>query len=107
MLPPKAPLTTALIAALVALGPLATDMYLPAFPTLMREFGVGIAATQQTLSVFLVGFALAQLIYGPLRPQTGTQRRPAAVRPEQLRHHPRQRYDHPHRPAPATVPRRK
>lgn len=31
MLPPKAPLTTALIAAL---GPLATDMYLPAFPTL-------------------------------------------------------------------------
>ncbi|MEW7982691.1 MAG: hypothetical protein AB2812_07850, partial [Candidatus Sedimenticola endophacoides] len=66
MLPPKAPLTTALIAALVALGPLATDMYLPAFPTLMREFGVGIAATQQTLSVFLVGFALAQLTYGPL-----------------------------------------
>ncbi|MEW7979646.1 MAG: multidrug effflux MFS transporter [Candidatus Sedimenticola endophacoides] len=75
MLPPKAPLTTALIAALVALGPLATDMYLPAFPTLMREFGVGIAATQQTLSVFLVGFALAQLTYGPLSDRFG--RKPA------------------------------
>jgi len=63
--------TTALIASLVALGPLATDMYLPAFPALTRAFDAGVQEVQATLSLFLIGFALAQLIYGPLSDHFG------------------------------------
>ena len=71
MLSPQSALTTAVIASLVAMGPLATDMYLPAFPALMEAFSTDIDQVQQTLSVFLVGFALAQLIYGPLSDKYG------------------------------------
>ncbi|MCP3867299.1 MAG: multidrug effflux MFS transporter [Gammaproteobacteria bacterium] len=71
MLSPRSVLTTSVIAALVALGPLSTDMYLPAFPTLMQDFDAGIGDVQQTLSIFLIGFALAQLIYGPLSDRFG------------------------------------
>ena len=62
---------TLILASLVALGPLSTDMYLPALPRLTTELGASIAAAQLSLSIFLVGFALAQLIYGPLSDRFG------------------------------------
>ena len=62
---------TLILAALVALGPMSTDMYLPALPRLTEELNTTIAVTQLSLSVFLVGFALAQLIYGPLSDRFG------------------------------------
>ena len=65
---------TLIVAALVALGPMSTDMYLPALPRLAEELHTTIAATQLSLSVFLVGFAIAQLVYGPLSDRFG--RRP-------------------------------
>jgi len=71
MFSPKSVLTTASIASLVAIGPLATDMYLPAFPALMEAFDAEMDQVQQTLSIFLIGFALAQLIYGPLSDKYG------------------------------------
>jgi len=54
------------IAILVALGPMATDMYLPALPTLARDLNTNTASVQLTLSVYFFGFAIGQLIYGPL-----------------------------------------
>jgi DHA1 family bicyclomycin/chloramphenicol resistance-like MFS transporter len=71
MTSPKSLLATAIIAALVAIGPLSTDMYLPAFPVLMQSFNADINQVQHTLSIFLIGFALAQLIYGPLSDRFG------------------------------------
>lgn len=71
MLPPRSLATTLAIAALVALGPLSTDMYLPALPTLAREFDTDSGSVQLTLSLFLGGFAIAQLIYGPLSDRYG------------------------------------
>jgi len=71
MTSPKSLLATAIIASLVAIGPLSTDMYLPAFPALMKAFNAEINQVQSTLSTFLVGFALAQLIYGPLSDRFG------------------------------------
>ncbi|WP_260295119.1 multidrug effflux MFS transporter [Sedimenticola hydrogenitrophicus] len=71
MISPKSLFATAIIASLVAVGPLSTDMYLPAFPLLMQSFNADINQVQQTLSIFLVGFALAQLIYGPLSDRFG------------------------------------
>jgi DHA1 family bicyclomycin/chloramphenicol resistance-like MFS transporter len=46
-------------------------MYLPAFPMLMQSFAADINQVQHTLSIFLIGFALAQLIYGPLSDRFG------------------------------------
>lgn len=71
MLTAASPWLIVLLAALVALGPLSTDMYLPALPTLTTVFGSGVDQVQLTLSVFLVGFALAQLVYGPLSDRYG------------------------------------
>ncbi|MGQ9370853.1 multidrug effflux MFS transporter [Azospirillum sp. ST 5-10] len=66
-----------LLTALVAFGPLSTDLYLPSLPALVRVFGTDIATVQLTLSVFLVGFAVAMLVYGPLSDRFG--RRPALI----------------------------
>ncbi|MEI6558763.1 MAG: multidrug effflux MFS transporter [Rhodospirillaceae bacterium] len=67
----------ALLTALVAIGPLSTDMYLPALPALMRSFGGGVAPAQFTLSIFLIGFAFGQLLCGPLSDRFG--RRPVLL----------------------------
>jgi DHA1 family bicyclomycin/chloramphenicol resistance-like MFS transporter len=68
---------TALLTALVALGPISTDLYLPSLPSLARYFAVGVDDIQLTLSVFLVGLATAQLVYGPLSDRFG--RRPVLL----------------------------
>ncbi|MDQ2104855.1 multidrug effflux MFS transporter [Azospirillum isscasi] len=66
-----------LLTALVAFGPLSTDLYLPSLPTLVTVFGTDIATVQLTLSVFLAGFAVSQLVYGPVSDRFG--RRPALL----------------------------
>jgi len=66
-----------LLTTLVALGPLSTDLYLPALPTLARVFATDAARVQLTLSVYLAGFACAQLVYGPLSDRFG--RRPVLL----------------------------
>ncbi len=71
MLNPTSFACTLSIALLVALGPLATDMYLPALPGLTGEFSTSAGQVQLTLSLFLAGFALAQIIYGPLSDRFG------------------------------------
>jgi DHA1 family bicyclomycin/chloramphenicol resistance-like MFS transporter len=57
---------TALLAALTALAPLSTDLYLPTLPDIGRAFGVSPSQVQLTLSAYLIGFALGQIGYGPI-----------------------------------------
>ena len=64
----------ALLAALSAFAPLSIDMYLPSLPTLASAFGTDTSQVQFTLSAFLIGFGIGQLIYGPLSDRYG--RRP-------------------------------
>ncbi|WP_029058242.1 multidrug effflux MFS transporter [Stappia stellulata] len=71
MLKPDTWLLTILLASLTALGPLSTDMYLPALPGIMRDLGTANASVQLTLSMFLVGFAVGQIFYGPLADRLG------------------------------------
>lgn len=55
-----------IIALLSMLAPFSIDTYLPSFPDIGRELGVTSLQLQQTLSLYLVGFACMTLIYGPL-----------------------------------------
>ena len=71
MLRPDTLALTALLALLTAMGPLSTDMYLPSLPDIGRQLSATPAQVQLTLSVFLVGFALGQIIYGPLSDRYG------------------------------------
>lgn len=66
-----------LLTALAAFGPLSTDLYLPTLPTLVEDFASDPATVQLTLSLFLVGYALSQLVYGPLSDRFG--RRPVLL----------------------------
>lgn len=63
-----------LLGSLTAFAPLAIDMYLPAFPEIALEFGVGIGRVQQSLAIFLLGLALGQLFYGPMADRLGRRR---------------------------------
>jgi len=56
------------------LGFLATDMYLPAFETIRAEFGTSQTLISLSLSIFLLGMALGQLVYGPLSDRVGRKK---------------------------------
>lgn len=60
-----------LLGALTAIGSLSIDMYLPSFPTIAKDFGVGSNLVQLTLAGFLVGLAVGQMFYGPLSDHFG------------------------------------
>lgn len=55
-----------LLASLAALGALATNIMLPAFPDIAREFGAVPRELAWTLSSFFIVFAVGQLFVGPL-----------------------------------------
>jgi DHA1 family bicyclomycin/chloramphenicol resistance-like MFS transporter len=64
----------AVLGALVALGPLTIDMYLPALPKIADELSVSSSVAQLTLTGTLAGLALGQLIVGPLSDSLGRRR---------------------------------
>src|SRR6478736_5952479 len=64
----------AVLGALVALGPLTIDMYLPALPKIADELSVSSSVAQLTLTGTLAGLALGQLIIGPLSDSLGRRR---------------------------------
>ncbi|MFA3761200.1 purine nucleoside transporter PunC [Yersinia sp. 2466 StPb PI] len=59
------------LAGLSMLGYLATDMYLPAFGAMQQELQTSAGAISASLSIFLAGFAIAQLIWGPVSDKLG------------------------------------
>ncbi|WP_072062548.1 purine nucleoside transporter PunC [Proteus penneri] len=59
------------LAGLSMLGYLAIDMYLPAFGMMQRELAISEGAISNSLSIFLFGFAVAQLLWGPLSDKVG------------------------------------
>ncbi len=60
-----------MLGGLAALGPFTVDLYLPAFPALESSLGVSEAAVQLTLTGTTIGFALGQLVVGPLSDKFG------------------------------------
>lgn len=59
------------LGGLSVLGFLATDMYLPAFAAMQEDLHTPAAAISASLSLFLAGFAFAQLLWGPLSDRFG------------------------------------
>lgn len=55
-----------LLAAIIAVSPLAIDMYLPAMPTLAAHFSTQMPLVQNSLSIYLFGYALGMLVFGPM-----------------------------------------
>lgn len=66
-----------LLIGFLALQPLSTDLYLASLPALRGHFQASVSAVQLTLSAFLAGFALSQLVAGPLSDRFG--RRPVSI----------------------------
>lgn len=59
------------LGGLSVLGFLATDMYLPAFAAIQQDLNTSAASVSASLSLFLAGFALGQLFWGPLSDRYG------------------------------------
>ena len=55
-----------LLAAIIAVSPLAIDMYLPGMPELVVYFSTTMPLVQNSLSVYLLGYAIGLLVFGPL-----------------------------------------
>ena len=65
---------TIILGCLAAFGPLSIDMYLPSLPTLAQEFRTDTAAAQLTLSIFFIGLAFGQALYGAIADRFGRKR---------------------------------
>ena len=70
--PTSAPVATVVLRT--ATAPLATDMYVPAFPQVASDLSATATQVQLTLTTFFVGMALGQLIGGPITDQRGRRR---------------------------------
>ncbi len=55
-----------LLGFLAAVGPLSTDAYLPAFPTIENSLHGGAGSAQITLATWFAGLAVGQIVQGPL-----------------------------------------
>lgn len=56
---------------LIALGTVAAVLFTPAIPAIKQQFNLTTAVVQWTVSIFLLGYALGQLIYGPIANRIG------------------------------------
>jgi DHA1 family bicyclomycin/chloramphenicol resistance-like MFS transporter len=59
------------LGALTAFGALSIDMYLPALPSIARDFRVPIGSAEHTLASFFLGFAAGQAFFGPMADRFG------------------------------------
>lgn len=67
-----------ILGGLGALGPLANDMYVPSLPALSHDLSATTSQAQLTLSAFILGLALGQIVAGPISDARG-RRRPLLI----------------------------
>lgn len=70
-------LITLLLAMLLGIQPVATDLYLSALPSIQADLSATIGQTQLTLSAMMLSFGISQLFLGPLSDRFG--RRPVLL----------------------------
>src|SRR5699024_2140551 len=59
------------LTTLSAIGPLATDMYIPAFPDVAEELSSTASRMQLTITAFFLGTASGQVVAGPRSDRMG------------------------------------
>jgi DHA1 family bicyclomycin/chloramphenicol resistance-like MFS transporter len=69
--PATPPFFLVFLGALIGLGPLTVDAYLPALPTMASTFDVSIEMVNYTISLYLIGFGIGQFFGGALSDQVG------------------------------------
>lgn len=74
---PESLFVGALITAMIALGQISISVYVPSMPSMAEAFGTATERVTLTFTVFLAGFAISQLIFGPLSDRYG--RRPVLL----------------------------
>ncbi len=79
--PPRAPASPyallALLMAMTAIGPLTLNILVPAVPNLVATMDADLGTVQLTISLYLFGLAVSQLVLGPLSDRFG--RRPVVI----------------------------
>ncbi|WP_182406198.1 multidrug effflux MFS transporter [Psychrobacter sp. GP33] len=60
-----------MLGLIVAVGPLSIDMYLPALPSMAKDFGVSTAFIANSVPAYFMGLVFGQLVYGPLSDRIG------------------------------------
>lgn len=73
-----------ILGSLSTISPFSIDMYLPGFPAIARDLNVSISQVQFSLTAYLIGISIGQLLYGPLLDRYG--RKTALHRVEYLHH---------------------
>ncbi|WP_347315758.1 MFS transporter, partial [Ralstonia pseudosolanacearum] len=68
----------AVLSLLMAFASISTDLYLPAMPAMQATLGASAGALEWTISGYLVGFSLGQLLWGPIGDRIG-RRLPIAL----------------------------
>ncbi|WP_246258363.1 Bcr/CflA family multidrug efflux MFS transporter [Amycolatopsis anabasis] len=71
---PKTARYALILGGLSAFGPLSIDMYLPALPTMSKDLHSADSTLQLTLTAFIIGLAIGQLVLGPLSDALGRRR---------------------------------
>jgi DHA1 family bicyclomycin/chloramphenicol resistance-like MFS transporter len=69
LIPVSLKLLLPLLASIMALSPLAIDMYLPAMPILAEHLSTDMPMVQNSLSIYLLGYALGLILFGPMADQ--------------------------------------
>jgi DHA1 family bicyclomycin/chloramphenicol resistance-like MFS transporter len=76
-MPRTAAIPLAMLAGIALLstgGPFGTDMYLPSLPEITEELDTSASLTQLTITAFMIGMAVGQLVLGPLSDRVGRNR---------------------------------
>ncbi|TSD50328.1 multidrug effflux MFS transporter [Rhodococcus sp. KBS0724] len=63
-----------ILALISAIAPLSTDMYLPGLPIMAESLDTSAASVQLTLTTFMAGLGIGQLIIGPISDGIGRRR---------------------------------
>jgi len=67
-------LSLLILGALTTFGPMAIDLYLPAFPDVAADLRVSVMTVPLTLTAAMLGLGLGQVFYGPLSDRYGRKR---------------------------------
>lgn len=60
-----------MMGVMIAIGPLAIDMYLPALPEMADDFGVPVSEISKSVPFYFIGLVFGQLFYGPFSDRVG------------------------------------